>query len=227
MEIKEQRNLSLKDLTGEVFGKLTVTSFSEHKGTHYYWNCICECGNVSTPERYSLSSGKSKSCGCDNISKLIVANTSHGQSGTRFYKIWQGMKKRCMNPKATSYKFYGAKGVKVCDRWISYENFAEDMQKGYNDTLTLDRIDGTKDYTPENCRWVSMSVQDYNKPMSDRNTSGCVGVYFDAKANKWRAYIGVEKQRINLGSFDNLNCAVEARKQAEIKHYGSSTLRRN
>lgn len=221
MEIEKQRYLSLKDLTGEVFGKLTVTAFNERKGTHYYWNCICECGKVTRSAGSDLRAGKSKSCGCESLLALKRSRVKHGKSTTRFYKIWQGMKKRCLNPNATNYEFYGAKGIKVCDRWLTYENFAEDMQKGYDNTLTLDRIEGSKDYTPDNCRWVSMSVQDYNKPISDRNKSGCVGVHFDAKSNKWRAYIGVEKQRINLGSFDNLNCAVEARKQAEIKYYGS------
>ncbi len=210
----------MRDLTGEIFGKLTVVSFSCRKGTHYFWHCVCECGKITHSERSSLVGGKAKSCGCERTIKLKKTLTKHGQAGTRFYKIWQGMKKRCLNTKSTTYKFYGAKGIGVCDRWLSFEKFSEDMLGSYEDHLTLDRIDGSKGYSPENCRWVSMSVQDYNKPVSDRNTSGCVGVYFDKKSNKWRAYIGVEKQRINLGLYENFECAVKARKQAEREYYG-------
>lgn len=211
----------MEDLSGKVFGNLTVISFNHRKGSRYLWNCLCTCGTFTKSDRSSLVGGKAKSCGCVRVGRIKTALTKHGKSDTRFYKIWQGMKKRCLNPKATSYKFYGAKGIKVCDRWLSFENFEADMWQGYEDNLTLDRIDNSEGYNINNCRWVSMSVQDYNKPISNRNNSGCVGVYFDKKLNKWRAYIGVEKQRINLGSFENFECAVKARKQAEKDYYGS------
>lgn len=211
----------MEDLTGKSFGKLTVVGFSHRKESRYFWNCVCICGVPTKSDRSSLVGGKAKSCGCARKAKITSRLTTHGKANTRFYKIWQGMKKRCMNPNSTNYEFYGGRGIKVCDSWLNFENFDKDMLDGYEDNLTLDRIDNRKGYSLENCRWVSMSVQDYNKPISNRNTSGCVGVYFDKKSNKWRACIGVEKQRINLGLFENFECAVEARKQAEKDYYGN------
>lgn len=211
----------MEDLTGRIFGELTVISFKERKEQRYYWNCRCACGVLSSPTRSDLISGKSTSCGCKSKKALKESLTKHGQSKTRFYKIWVGMKRRCTDPNDINYKYYGLKGVTVCSDWLqSFETFEKDMFPTYAKNLTLDRKDGSLGYSKENCRWVDMSVQNYNKPISDRNTSGQVGVSFDTKCSKWRAYIGVNKRKISLGFFENFDCAVQARKQAEIKYYG-------
>lgn len=89
----------------------------------------------------------------------------HGLRYTRLYRIWLNMKNRCNNPNTWAYKFYGELGVKVCPEWetdiVSFYNWA--MQNGYDETLTLDRIDGSKGYSPDNCRWVDRKVQGINK----------------------------------------------------------------
>ena len=85
----------------------------------------------------------------------------HGMRNTREYMIWQGMKKRCMNPKAINYKDYGAKGIAVCEKWMDFVNFYEDM--GLSNGLCLDRIDNTKGYSKENCRWVTHKQNNRNK----------------------------------------------------------------
>lgn len=88
---------------------------------------------------------------------------SHGMSGTRPYGIWKGMLNRCRNPKVKNYSRYGGKGIKVCDRWLKFEAFWEDMKDGYKDNLEIDRIKSDGNYEPNNCRWVTETVQGRNK----------------------------------------------------------------
>lgn len=211
--------MSVKDLTGKKFGNLTVISFNSKNNKRYKWNCKCDCGNNTITDRSDLISGKSTSCGCRRLINTKKSNTKHGQSKTRIYKIWLNMKKRCIDEKSINYEYYGGKGITLCERWMDYENFYNDMKLNYEDSLTLDRIDNSKGYNVENCRWVSMSVQQFNKSISSRNKSGHVGVYFDKKSGKWRATIGFNKEQINLGMFDDLDCAVKARKEAEVNYY--------
>jgi hypothetical protein len=90
-------------------------------------------------------------------------NKSHGMSRTRFYRIWWKMKERCTDQTSTNYHKYGAKGVTICERWLDFNNFYEDMYSTYTDELTLDRIENEKGYTPENCRWATYKEQNRNK----------------------------------------------------------------
>lgn len=101
----------------------------------------------------------------------------HGMQSTRFYKIWCDMKYRCNNPRSSSYKWYGAKGIKYQDSWNMFENFYEDMKEGYSDELTLDRIDPSRNYSKENCRWVTKTAQSRNKGVNKKNKTGVTGVY--------------------------------------------------
>lgn len=89
--------------------------------------------------------------------------TRHGMWKTRQYRIWNSMLNRCRNKKSNNWKNYGAKGITVCDRWHTFELFWEDMQKGYTDAMTIDRIDNSKGYSPDNCRWVDAKEQGRNK----------------------------------------------------------------
>lgn len=121
--------------------------------------CICSCGTETTLFRSNLLAGYSKSCGCFCREQTSRANRTHSQSGTRLHTIWKAMKGRCLNPNRTNYKYYGEKGIKVCERWMAFEGFIADMKDTYKEGLTLDRINPKGPYSKENCRWVTWEVQ--------------------------------------------------------------------
>ena len=152
----------LKDLTGQKFGKLTVIERAENdKRGNVQWLCECECGKKKVIRGYQLTNSKTKSCGC-----LVGHNNGvHYKTRTRLFNIWASMKQRCSDKNSNNYKNYGAKGVKVCDEWqnnfVAFSNWAK--ANGYNDKLTIDRIDNKKGYEPSNCRWVDMKTQQRNR----------------------------------------------------------------
>lgn len=206
-----------EDLAGEVFGRLTakyVDTSSTNKRVK--WVCSCECGKDISVTAYQLKSGKTKSCGC----LQQESRKTHGMSGTRPYKIWESMITRLTCESHESFPIYGGRGIKCIDKWKTFEGFWEDMQVGYSDELTLDRIDVDGNYSPENCRWVSPGMQSYNRHTQNNNTSGRCGVSYYSARNNWEAYISFEGVFIKLGYFTNFEDAVKAREEAELKYYG-------
>lgn len=165
------------NLIGQKFGKLLVIKESSKRGSNgsCYWYCKCACGKELIVPAPSLKRGSSKSCGCwqkENMSlvKSIHRNAVHGKE-SREYKTWQGMKDRCSRSKASNYKYYGARGIKVCDRWLKFENFLADMGKRPLGT-TLDRIDTDGNYEPKNCRWATATQQINNRRPFKQRSSG-------------------------------------------------------
>lgn len=156
-------NHNFKDLTGQTFGNWKVLSRTENnKRNQARWNCECmQCGNTGAIEGGRLRSGKSK--GCKHCGNRKHGAVLHGEK-TRLYNIWLNMRARCNNPKNLKYKYYGGKGVSICDAWDNFENFQNwALENGYEDSLTIDRIDGNKGYCPENCRWVPKYKQFANQ----------------------------------------------------------------
>lgn len=154
------------DLTGMKFNKLTVIEFvGLNKNNKALWKCKCECGKIVNVISSNLKNGNTKSCGCYNIDKIIERNTKHNGKGKRLFNIWCNMKDRCYREKSKIYKYYGLKGIKVCDEWLhDYSNFEKwSLENGYRDNLTIDRIDSNKDYCPNNCRWITLAEQQRNK----------------------------------------------------------------
>lgn len=129
------------------------------------------------------------------------------------YDLWHTMRQRCENPKATGYSYYGGRGIKVCERWLSFKNFLEDMGERPSLKHTLDRIDVNGNYEPSNCRWVTWTEQANNRRMTSRNQSGVTGVSWHKSANKWEASITVNYKKIYLGVFNTIEEAIKAREE--------------
>lgn len=125
------------------------------------WLCRCDCGTKTKVRGYHLRRGDIVSCGC----KRKTQNLKHGKSNHKLFSVWWDMKRRCYNKSRSDYIYYGGRGIKVCDIWKDDFQAFYDWAKasGYEEGLTLDRIDNDKGYQPSNCRWVPMKVQNNNK----------------------------------------------------------------
>ena len=159
------------DMTGTVWGRLTVISPAANEGNHTRWLCRCSCGEEKIVRTNSLRTGLVRSCGCLMRELARDANIQHGAAvyhdgkQNRLYRIWKNMKSRCSNKNVPSFGVYGGSGISVCEEWKgSFEVFQEwALLSGYKDELTIDRIDGTKGYFPGNCRWATYTEQCTNR----------------------------------------------------------------
>lgn len=154
------RNTSkIKDLTGQKFNHLTVVKLASRNPI--YWECVCDCGNTTFVRTSNLTRGQVKTCGCAHKR----GNPTHGHSNTRLYRIYKKIIRRCYCADEPSYHNYGGRGITVCDEWkndfMTFYNWA--LDNGYDESLSIDRINNDGNYEPTNCRWVDSKQQSNNR----------------------------------------------------------------
>lgn len=154
--------MTLDDLTGRQFGRLVAQwpagrGHLRGYGNHIHWLCLCNCGNLRIAIAGDLRSGNAISCGCARIKHGHAIGQYPGQNSPT-YRTWLHMLDRCSNSRHSKWKYYGGRGIVVCERWHSFENFLADM--GLRSVgLSLDRINNDGNYEPNNCRWSTRSEQ--------------------------------------------------------------------
>ncbi len=158
------RPANFKDMTGQRFTRLVVLSRApSDKNGNAKWHCRCDCGASTVSSGFTLRNGEAKSCGCLTTDQLVERVTTHKMSGTPEWWAWVHMFQRCGNPNNLRYHRYGARGIKVCERWNAFESFFADMGPRPSPKHTLERRDRNGNYEPGNCAWDTKAVQNNNK----------------------------------------------------------------
>jgi hypothetical protein len=151
------------DLTGQRHGRVVVLRrVADKRPGVPGWLCRCDCGNEVVKRADVFKNVPYASCGCYNIELAVERLRTHGASFTPTYRTWVGMRMRCEKPSNIAFHKYGAKGIRVCDRWQSFENFVADMGERPTPKHSIDRIDGSRGYEPQNCRWATAREQALN-----------------------------------------------------------------
>lgn len=203
------------ELTGQQFGRLTVLykTLERNYAGSVMWFCKCTCNNTLLVSSCNLSTGKTKSCGCLNMERIVT----HGLSGSPEYTAWEGIIQRCTNPNVKNYYNYGGRGISVCDRWLkSFENFYADMGPRPSDDHSIDRYPNNDgNYEPGNCKWSTSKEQLNNR--RNNNLVEYNGIIYTSSQL-------AEKLNINFAVFNsrlNRNWSIERIINTPIRQYNN------
>jgi hypothetical protein len=182
-------------MLGRLFGRLLVIGAAPKRGLSRAWLCECSCGNTCIARGADLRSGRHQSCGC--LHREVI--TKHGNFRSLTYNSWLSMKARCSNPKDVNFKRYGGRGIKVCERWMDFRNFLQDMGERPGREYSLGRLDNDGNYEPGNCRWATRRQQ-------TNNTSSNRLVRYHGETHtitEWCEILGMDEElvrsRVKLG----------------------------
>lgn len=167
------------DLIGKRYGRLTVLVKNpvSSPSNNTRWDCVCDCGRVTTVIGSKLVNGHTSSCGCFHEEQFRASTLKHGMSSTPEYNIWCGIKDRCYNSRNEAYQRYGGRGITMCDRWReSFQNFYDDMGGKPSENHSIERLDNDKGYSSDNCVWATPTEQANNR-----------------RSNNYQEYNGVTK----------------------------------
>lgn len=178
------------DHSGERHGKLRLLRAVRNRYGNWSYDCLCDCGAMTNASWPNINRGTTKSCGC--LRRLNRASQTHGLSRTYEHRVWKGLRTRCYNKRNRAYKFYGAKGVTICEQWADFSAFLKDMGRAPSEDHSIDRIDPAGNYEPSNCRWADWRTQCENKRDTVRLTHN--GESLTVRA--WAERIGVSAAAI-------------------------------
>lgn len=205
------------NLVGSKINNLTILGIdNKTKSGQYYLKCKCDCGNIKSFRSSRLLNNQIKTCGCLNKGYKYGDKHNLSRKYSKIYSIWNTMKHRCLNPNFSKYKNYGHRGISICDEWKdNFPNFLNwSLNNGYQENLTLDRVDVNGNYEPSNCRWVSQKDQ-------QRNRTNTIYVFFKEQSKpliQWCEELNLPyttmKSRINVLKWD-----VEKAFTTPIKQY--------
>ena len=197
--------LTEDDVVGKRFGMLVVKEMAYRTGKkkRLYLKCVCDCGNEKIALYDSLKAGKTRSCGC-LVSKeeRSKRSSTHGLSKSKLYKIWDGIKYRCYGKNCLEYDRYGGRGIGMCDAWkndfMSFYDWS--MNNGFEDGLSIDRIDNNGNYEPTNCRWAN----DYEQGANKRNN---IVIEYNGETHilsEWARITGIKRLTLRKRYFSGL-----------------------
>lgn len=196
--------MKMIDLTDTKFGRLTAMRYVA--GSKSLWECRCDCGALFVASGKRLRNGQTRSCGCLRAEMAKLRFTKHGMNRTVEYRAWLGMRARCAAPRGRNHEYYGSKGIAVCPEWDDFAVFYKDMGARPSESHSVDRIDVTKGYCKENCRWATATEQARNKnnsvtlvyrgvPLNAVEIAQYLGLNYYTMREKLDRAIGLEKGR--------------------------------
>lgn len=208
---------------GQKYGVLTILEKLPNKNGAIVYLVRCECGNEKVVYKTNLLKWENKKCACGRRYK-------GGYTKSPLYSVWFSMIRRCNDKNAIGYKWYGAKGISVCEEWqnqygyVNFYNWAisngykEEKRPSGKNNLTLDRIDPNKGYCPNNCRWVDYTTQLTNIKRLCTNKSGYIGVAWSKQEKKWISVISINNKSVRIGGYKTQKEAVENRNKYIDEH---------